>query len=202
MTMTAERAADREERFEREVIPFMRQLYPAALRMTRSPSDAEDLVQETMAKAYRSFHQFTPGTNLRAWLYRIMTNTRNSLFRKQQRQPQQSLYADVQDLPVQQGEQSRAARSAEAEVLERIPDSDVMQALKELPAGFRATIYLADVEGYPYSEIAEILDVPIGTVMSRLHRARLKLRKKLAGIPAGLAMMALGRCPSVSRART
>jgi RNA polymerase sigma-70 factor, ECF subfamily len=182
-TTMAETAAEREARFERDVIPFQRQLYPTALRMTRNPSDAEDLVQETMAKAYRAFHQFTPGTNLRAWLHRIMANTGTSGFRKRQREPQESLYGNMQDVPVPASPGDQVARSAEAEALDRMPDSEVMRALKELPEDFRTAVYLADVEGYPYHEIAERLGVPLGTVTSRLHRGRMKIRRKLAGQP-------------------
>jgi RNA polymerase sigma-70 factor, ECF subfamily len=179
----AETAAEREARFERDVIPFQRQLYPTALRMTRNPSDAEDLVQETMAKAYRAFHQFTPGTNLRAWLHRIMANTGTSGFRKRQREPQESLYGNMQDVPTPASPGAQVARSAEAEALDQMPDSEVMRALKELSEDFRTVVYLADVEGYPYHEIAERLGIPLGTVTSRLHRGRMKLRRKLAGQP-------------------
>jgi len=178
-TPVSESVAEQRARFEREVIPLMRQLYPAALRMTRNPSDAEDLVQETMAKAYRGFHRFEPGTNLRAWLHRIMANAWTSSFRQRKREPPQSLYGDPEEAPAESDGRAQIARSAEAEVLDRMPDSELLSALKELPAGFRAAIYLADVEGYPYAEIAEILEVPIGTVMSRLHRARHKLRQRL-----------------------
>jgi RNA polymerase sigma-70 factor, ECF subfamily len=178
---TVESTAEQEARFERDVIPYMRQLYPTALRITRNPSDAEDLVQETMAKAYRAFHQFTPGTNLRAWLHRIMANTGNSTYRKRQHEPQQSLYGDIQDVPAQAGPRTQVAQSAEAEALDHMPDSDIMRAVKELPEEFRSTIYLADVEGYSYREIADMLGIPLGTVTSRLHRARLKVRRKLAG---------------------
>jgi RNA polymerase sigma-70 factor, ECF subfamily len=182
-TMT-ETVAERQARFERDVIPYMRQLYPTALRITHNPSDAEDLVQETMAKAYRAFHQFTPGTNLRAWLHRIMANTGTSGFRKRQREPQ-TLYGDIQDAPVQDGPAGDLlARSAEAEALDRMPDSDVMQALRELPEEFRTAVYLADVEGFSYHEIAERLGVPLGTVTSRLHRGRLRMRRKLTGLAA------------------
>jgi RNA polymerase sigma-70 factor (ECF subfamily) len=173
-------ADDQQARFERDVVPYMRQLYPAALRMTGNPTDAEDLVQETVTKAYRAFHQFQPGTNLKAWLYRIMTNARNSAYRKQTRQPLQSLYGDLQDIPTQAGPQAKAVESAEAQALERLPESEVLTALRELPEVFRTVVYLADVEGYPYKEIADMTAVPIGTVMSRLHRGRQKLRTKLA----------------------
>jgi RNA polymerase sigma-70 factor, ECF subfamily len=172
---------DREERFERDVVPFLGQLYPAALRMTRNPSDAEDLVQETLAKAYAGFHQFKPGTNLRAWLHRILANTFINSYRKKRREPIQDLGADFQE-DWQTGSDPLAppARSAEAEALERLADSEILQALRELPDEFRAAIYLADIEGYPYREIAEMMGTPIGTVMSRLHRGRAKLRQRLA----------------------
>ncbi len=179
----AESAGDRDARFERDVIPYMRQLYPAALRITDNPSDAEDLVQETMANAYRSFHQFTPGTNLRAWLYRIMANAGANIFMKRRREPPQSLHGDARDIP-HHAQQTHASRSAEAEALERMTDSQVMQALKALPPGFRAAVYLADVEGYGYRDVAEILGIPVGTVTSRLHRGRLKLRAALTGLVA------------------
>src|SRR5258708_10820166 len=173
-------ADDQEARFERDVVPYMRQLYPAALRMTSNPADAEDLVQETITQASRAFHQFQPGTNLKAWLYRIMTNTRNSAYRKQGRQPLQSLYGDLEDIAAQAGPQAKVVESAEAAALERLPDSEVLTALRELPEVFRTVVYMADVEGYPYKEIADRLAVPIGTLMSRLHPGRQRLRTKLA----------------------
>jgi RNA polymerase sigma-70 factor, ECF subfamily len=177
-----EQMADREKRFERDVIPFMGQLYPAALRMTRNSSDAEDLLQETFAKAYAGFHQFTPGTNLRAWLHRILSNTFINSYRKKRREPIQDLGADFsEDWQTGNDPLSPPARSAEAEALDRLADSDILHALRELPSEFRVAIYLADVEGYPYREIAEMMGTPIGTVMSRLHRGRAKLRQQLAG---------------------
>jgi RNA polymerase sigma-70 factor, ECF subfamily len=176
-----EQMPDRDARFEEQVVPFMGQLYPAALRMTRNPSDAEDLVQETFAKAYVGFHQFQQGTNLRAWLHRILSNTFINGYRKKRREPLQDLSGEFQEewqvgsdplvLPV---------ASAEAQAIERLADSDILQALRELPDEFKVAIYLADIEGYPYREIAEIMGIPLGTVMSRLHRGRAKLRKKLA----------------------
>jgi RNA polymerase sigma-70 factor (ECF subfamily) len=177
-----EQMPDRDERFEQDVVPFMGQLYPAALRMTRNPCDAEDLVQETFAKAYAAFHQFQPGTNLRAWLHRILSNTFINSYRKKRREPIQDLGADFSD-DWQTGTDPLAppARSAEAEALERLADSDILQALRKLPEEFRVAIYLADIEGYPYREIAELMGTPIGTVMSRLHRGRAKLRRQLAG---------------------
>jgi RNA polymerase sigma-70 factor (ECF subfamily) len=148
--------------------------------MTRNPSDAEDLVQETMARAYVGMKNFTPGTNVRAWLYRILTNTFINSCRKRGREPAQTLRAEFEQLLDSRDGLGQRARSAESEALDRVGDSDVMQALMELPEGFRAAIYLADVEGYPYRDVAEMLEIPIGTVMSRLHRGRGKLRKKLA----------------------
>lgn len=166
--------------FEQEVASCGGQLYPAALRMTRNPSDAEDLVQETMARAYVGMRNFTPGTNVRAWLYRILTNTFINSCRKRSREPAQTLRAEFEQLLDSRDGIAQPARSAESEALDNVGNSEVMQALMELPEGFRAAIYLADVEGYPYRDVAEMLEIPIGTVMSRLHRGRGKLRKKLA----------------------
>jgi RNA polymerase sigma-70 factor, ECF subfamily len=176
-----EQMPDRDERFEQDVVPFMGQLYPAALRMTRNPSDAEDLVQETFAKAYAAFHQFKPGTNLRAWLHRILANTFINSYRKKRREPVQDLSGDFQEeWQVGSDPLTAPARSAEAEAIERLAGSDILQALRDLPEDFRVAIYLADIEGYPYREIADMMGTPIGTVMSRLHRGRTKLRHQLA----------------------
>jgi RNA polymerase sigma-70 factor (ECF subfamily) len=167
-------------RFERDVLPLLPSLYGAALRLTRNPQDAEDLVQETYLRAYRGFGGFEEGTNLRAWMYRILTNTFINTYRKKQRQPLTVPDEEIEDwyLYDRLG-QSGVEASAETEVLEKIPDEDVQRALEGLPENFRMAVLLADVEGFSYKEIAEILDIPIGTVMSRLHRGRKALQKAL-----------------------
>jgi RNA polymerase sigma-70 factor, ECF subfamily len=177
-----ETAEERRARFERDALPFLDQLYAAALRMTRNPADAEDLVQETYVKAFAAFHQFTEGTNLKAWLYRILTNTFINTYRKKQRQPLVANTDTVEDwqLAAAESHTSNGLRSAEMEALDHLPDSDVKDALQQLPDDFRLAVYLADVEGFAYKEIAEIMDTPIGTVMSRLHRGRRQLQAKLA----------------------
>jgi RNA polymerase sigma-70 factor (ECF subfamily) len=171
--------------FERDAMPFAPQLYSAALRMTRNPADAEDLVQETFLKGYRAYHTFREGTNLKAWLYRILTNTFINKYRKQQRRPDEVELGELQDLYLfrRLGETGGgAAVSAEEEALELFVDEDVRRALEEIPEHFRLPVLLADVEGFAYKEIAEILDIPIGTVMSRLHRGRKALQSKLWNI--------------------
>lgn len=178
--LVLESTVDRNLRFERDALVFTDQLYAAALRYTKNPEDARDLVQDTYLKAFNSFHQFEEGTNLRAWLYRVLTTTFINTYRKDQRRPQLSA-GEVEDwqLAKAQSHTSDLGKSAETEALENLPDSDIKRALHEIPEEFRIAVYLADVEGFSYKEIAEIVDVPAGTVMSRLHRGRKLLREKL-----------------------
>jgi RNA polymerase sigma-70 factor, ECF subfamily len=169
--------------FAEQAMPYMSALYAAAMRMTRNPADAEDLLQETYLRAYRGFEGFHEGTNLKAWLYRILTNTFINTYRAKKRRPDQVELDDVEDFFLYRRlgglEAADAARSTETEVLESIPDSEVKEALESIPEQFRMAVILADVEGFSYKEIAEILDVPIGTVMSRIHRGRRALQQKL-----------------------
>jgi RNA polymerase sigma-70 factor, ECF subfamily len=188
--------ADQAE-FSELAMQYMGSLYSAALRMTRNPSDAEDLVQETYLKAYRAFGSFKEGTNLKAWLYRILTNTFINSYRARKRRPEQTDIDDVEDLYLYRRlgglEAVSAGRSAEEEVLEHFTESDVKAAVEALPEQFRMAVLLADVEGFSYKEIADILDIPIGTVMSRLHRGRKALQKTLHdfGMQRGLVAPAV-----------
>ncbi|MDR2453109.1 MAG: sigma-70 family RNA polymerase sigma factor [Bifidobacteriaceae bacterium] len=169
------------DRFEAEAMQYLDQLYAAAMRITRNPTDAEDLVQETYTKAFANFHQYQPGTNLKAWMHRILTNTYINDYRKKQRAPLQADSDEVEDWQIMRAasHESGGLRSAELEALDRLTDVRVKQALAQLPDEYRLVVYYADVEGYSYKEIAHIMDTPIGTVMSRLHRGRARLRKAL-----------------------
>jgi RNA polymerase sigma-70 factor (ECF subfamily) len=182
----SETPEQRRARFERDAMQYVDQLYSAAMRMARNPSDAEDLVQEAYTKAFSAFHQYKPGTNLKAWLYRILTNTYINLYRKRQREPLQSNSDTIEDWQLAKAESHTSAglRSAETEALDHLPDSDVKNALQSIPEEFRLAVYFADVEGYAYKQISEIMNTPIGTVMSRLHRGRKMLRDMLADYAA------------------
>jgi RNA polymerase sigma-70 factor (ECF subfamily) len=170
--------------FQTEAMPFAPKLYSAALRMTRNRTDAEDLLQEALLRAYRSFDTFQEGTNLRAWLYRILTNTFINMYRANQRRPQETELDDVEDLYLYRRlgstEFANMSRSAEEQLFDLFPDAEVKQALEDLPEIFRLPVLLADVEDFSYNEIAEMLDIPVGTVMSRLHRGRKAMQKALA----------------------
>jgi RNA polymerase sigma-70 factor, ECF subfamily len=178
-------AGEQGTRFAAEAIPYMSKLYPAALRLTRNHCDAEDLIQETFAKAYVKFHQYRPGTNLKAWLYTIMVRTFYSSCRRKDRRVGEVLSPEIFDVEGSRDTLSGVPRSAEAEAMENLGGSPVMRALSELPEAFGKAIYLSDVEGYRYHEIAEIMDTPLGTVMSRIHRGRAMLREKLSAHAAG-----------------
>lgn len=179
---SAESAAQKKLRFERDAMQYTNQMYAAALRYTKDPHDAQDLVQDTYAKAFVAFHQFEPGTNLKAWMYRILTTTFINTYRKDQRRPQIS-DGELEDWQIfsASSHTSDQGRSAEDVALDGIVDLDVRAALAAMPEDFRMAVYLADVEGFSYKEIAEIVGVPAGTVMSRLHRGRKLLRASLAG---------------------
>lgn len=180
--LATESTEERRIRFERDAMQYVDQLYSAAMRMARNPADAEDLVQEAYTKAFSAFHQYKPGTNLKAWLYRILTNTYINLYRKRQREPLQSNSDTIEDWQLARAEShtSSGLRSAEAEALDHLPDTDVKRALQAIPEEFRLAVYFADVEGFAYKEISDIMNTPIGTVMSRLHRGRKMLRDMLA----------------------
>jgi len=179
-------SSDPRRDFEEQAIPYMDQLYAAAMRMTRNPADAADLVQETFVKAFGAWSTFSQGTNLKAWLYRILTNTYINIYRKRQREPFQGTIDELEDWQLGGAESTTAThgRSAEAEAIDRMPASVVKDALQEVPEDFRLAVYLADVEGFSYQEIADIMKTPIGTVMSRLHRGRRLLRELLADYAA------------------
>ena len=172
------------QRFERDAMPLLDQLYGAALRMTRNPADAEDLVQETYIKAFQGFRSYKPGTNLKAWLYRILTNAYINNYRKAQRRPAEYATDDITDSQIAEtaSHTSIGLRSAEVEALEKLPDEEIRDALMRLKEDYRMVVYYADVEGLPYKEIAEIMGTPIGTVMSRLHRGRKQLRDALHNV--------------------
>lgn len=180
-TSDTETDAERRARFERDAMPYINQLYGGAMRLTRNPQDAEDLVQETYAKAFSSFHQYKPGTNLKAWLYRILNNTFISNYRKKQRRPKEA-DAEVEDWHEYAADSHRSSgmESAEVQALENLPNEEIRDALGQLSDERRTAVYLADVEGFTYQEIADIMGTPVGTVMSRLHRGRTQLREILA----------------------
>jgi RNA polymerase sigma-70 factor (ECF subfamily) len=170
------------KRFQRDAIPLLDSLYAGALRMTRNPADAEDLLQETMMRAYRSFDRFEEGTNLKAWLFRILTNAYINTYRKKQREPQKISQDEIEDFDLYRelkDHDPQLSVTPETMVLDRLVDGDILQAIEDLPEQFRLAVVLSDVEDFSYAEMAEIMDVPLGTVMSRLHRGRKALQKRL-----------------------
>jgi RNA polymerase sigma-70 factor, ECF subfamily len=170
------------DRFQQEALPLLDSLYGAALRMTRNPADAEDLVQETMLRAYRAFDRFEPGTNLKAWLFRILTNAYINTYRKRQREPQKVSSDEVEEFDLYRelkDHDPQFAETPESLVLDNLVDSDILEAIEQLPDQFRLAVVLSDIEGFTYAEMADIMDVPMGTVMSRLHRGRKALQKRL-----------------------
>ena len=175
-------SVDDKRRFQEEALPLLDSLYAGALRMTRNPADAEDLVQETMLRAYRSFNRFEPGTNLKAWLFRILTNAYINVYRKRQREPQKVSQDDIEEFDLYQelkDHDPQFSATPESIVLDSLVDSDIIEAIDALPEQFRLAVILSDIEGFTYAEMAEIMDVPLGTVMSRLHRGRKALQKRL-----------------------
>ena len=175
-------SVDDKRRFQEEALPLLDSLYAGALRMTRNPADAEDLVQETMLRAYRSFNRFEPGTNLKAWLFRILTNAYINVYRKRQREPQKVSQDDIEEFDLYQelkDHDPQFSATPETIVLDSLVDSDIIEAIDALPEQFRLAVILSDIEGFTYAEMAEIMDVPLGTVMSRLHRGRKALQKRL-----------------------
>lgn len=204
MTVHADPPSDYRTRFETDAVPYMRQMYPSALRLTRDRCDAEDLIQETFARAYQKFDQFAPGTNLRAWLYCIMSRTFFGMCRTRSRRPAEVLAADLREAAGDHSELGLASRSAETLALECVSDSAIMRALGELPSQFKTVIYLADVEGYQYADIAAMMGTPLGTVMSRIHRGRQMLRAKLAlqfaAVPAAPAVPSAPAAPAATAA--
>jgi RNA polymerase sigma-70 factor, ECF subfamily len=201
VTVYADPPSDYRTRFEADAIPYMRQMYPSALRLTRDRCDAEDLIQETFARAYQKFDQFTPGTNLRAWLYCIMSRTFLGMCRTRSRRPAEVLAADLHEAATDRAGLVPASRSAETLALESVSDSAIMRALGELPSQFKTVIYLADVEGYQYADIAAMMGTPLGTVMSRIHRGRQMLRSKLtaelAAVPHAPAVQGVPPAPAI-----
>lgn len=182
--MADKERSEREEQiksFEEQAMPLMPQLYGAALRWTRNPSDAEDLVQETFAKAFSAWGRFEQGTNLKAWLFRIMTNTHINLYNKRAKDQAKGGLDELEDWQVGMGESvtSTRTRSAESEALDNLPSKVIKDALAQIPTEFRMVVYYAVVEGLPYAEIAEVMETPVGTVMSRLHRGKKMLRELL-----------------------
>ncbi len=177
-------AKERQRLFEEQALPLLDQLYGGAMRLTRNPQDAEDLIQETYLKAYNNFGSFKQGTNLKAWLYRIMTNTYINSYRKAKRRPAESSADELSDfqLYTTSGHGSTGLESAEVEALKLMPDSTISEAMNDLPEDYRMVVYYADVVGLAYKEIAEIMDTPLGTVMSRLHRGRKLLRVALKDV--------------------
>jgi RNA polymerase sigma-70 factor, ECF subfamily len=194
--------AEAQERFERDALPLLDSLYGAALRMTRNPADAEDLVQETMLRAYRAFDRFEPGTNLKAWLFRILTNAYINVYRRRQREPQKVSSDELEDFDLYQELKDHDPswdETPENLVLDNLVDSDILQAIEDLPEQFRLAVVLSDIEGFTYAEMAEIMDVPMGTVMSRLHRGRRALQKRLWELARERGIVKDGETPSSRR---